>query len=73
MSLGLTKTQAFNMSRRGFTHHVTVPVTRAKGNLEGVKYIQTPIEPEGVSLYSFERPEDAVEFAEKFNGTALVI
>lgn len=73
MSLGLTKTQAQNMSRRGFPHHVTVPVTRGKANLPGVRYIQTPVDQEGVSLYSFENAEAAKEFAETSNGEILVV
>lgn len=73
MALGLTKTQAQNMNRRGFPHHVMVPVTRGKATLAGVRYIQTPIDSEGVSLYSFEKPEDAKEFAEQSNGEFLVV
>ena len=60
---GLTKTQAHNMRQRGFPFALVTPVRLARPTLPvDATFIATPVEAEGLMLYTFATEEGAKAF-----------
>jgi len=73
--IGLSKSRAHSMAQRGFPFSYVAPIREARPTLiDGHTYVATPIDAEGLMLYSFKDAEAVSAFkqvmtsAEKVNG-----